>query len=171
MIDYRNALVKFYCPQYDLYVDILDSVIQKMKEYVEYENNQESGGILTGYKVKDINCIVIDDLSVPGCEDVCSKFSFIRKSKKHIRKIILRKDKQSYCIGNWHTHPFTNNPNPSLIDISTWSQELNECRSSFGYQLFIICGIRGFKIWIGKEEYSSIYEIAECEKEGDVYKS
>ena len=169
MIDYRNALVKFYSYEYELYVDLLDSVIQKMKGYINDESNLESGGILTGYKIKDTSCIVIDDLSVPSHDDLRSRFSFIRKSKIHIRKILLKKQDQSFCIGNWHTHPFTTNPIPSQTDITTWSEELFECKSSFGYQIFIICGTKGFRAWIGKENQNKIYELAECEKIDELY--
>lgn len=170
MIDYRNSLVKFYCSEYDLYIDILDNVIQKMKYHIENESNLEAGGFLTGYKVKDKNCIVIDDLSIPEKDDFRSKFSFIRKSKMHIKKMLRIKEKQSFCIGNWHTHPFASIPHPSTIDINTWKSELHECRSSFGYQIFIICANKGFKIWIGKENQNDFYQLFECEQENGIYK-
>ena len=75
----------------------------------------------------------------------------------------------SFCIGNWHTHPVSN-PTPSLIDLSTWKKELSECKSSFGFQVYIICGIDGFKIWIGEEDTANIVECFECEKSEGIYR-
>ena len=62
------------------------------------------------------------------------------------------------------------NPTPSLIDLSTWKKELSECKSSFGFQVYIICGIDGFKIWIGEEDTANIVECFECEKSEGIYR-
>lgn len=169
MADYDVSLRKFYSFEFDYTIDILDKVILDMKKYIQYDSKSlEAGGVLIGYKVKGKRQIIINDLSLPHKNDSRSRISFIRKSKSHLIKIKNSKVKNNFCIGNWHTHP-TNSPTPSYIDIETWKFELKNCKSSFNYQLYVICGIKEFRLWIGNEKNKEIIELKECKKEKGIY--
>lgn len=158
-----SRLIKLYDPNYDIYVDVLDSVIEKISEYVtDKESKYEAGGVLLGYKIKGKNAIVVEDLSEPQTEDKRYKCHFTRLAKEHVQIIEKKRNDKSFYLGNWHTHPFTNIPTPSNIDKKTWASELIECKSTTGFQIFIICGIKQFKVWIGKENTTDIYEMKEC---------
>lgn len=169
VIEYRNELIKVQSKRYKTVINISDKVISNLSMYVQNRSFiNESGGVLLGYKVKEHNVIIIDDLSLPDKEDESSMIKFIRKSISHILKINKSSLNNSFCIGNWHTHPVSN-PTPSLIDLSTWKKELSECKSSFGFQVYIICGIDGFKVWLGEENTENIAECFECEKSEGIY--
>lgn len=163
MIKYKRALIKLYCLEYDIYVDILDIVIKKICSYVEGTPSiLEAGGMLIGYKIKNNNTVVIEDITEPDKNDVRQRFFFIRKSLHHMDTVLKKNENKSFCIGNWHTHPFSNDPLPSTTDINTWRYELKHCKSTFGYQVFIISGQTGFKAWIGEEKQETLYELYEC---------
>lgn len=163
MIPYSDSLVKVYSSYFGVYVDIKDVVISKMFSYItDHSEELEAGGVLIGYKVKDSNSIVIEDVTEPDTQDERSRFYFVRKSVQHLNTVIKKKKLKSFCIGNWHTHPFSMNPNPSSVDNNTWNKELIECKSGHGFQIFIICGREGFRVWIGKENDLVIQECQEC---------
>ena len=164
-------LIKLYESNFDIYLDILDSVIEKISKYVtDFESQYEAGGVLLGYKIKGENIIVIDDLSEPQTEDKRYKYYFIRMALEHMQIIANKKSAKSFCLGNWHTHPFTNIPNPSVVDKKTWVSELKVCKSTTGFQIFIICAKDEFRVWIGKENTAKIYEMKECELLNELYK-
>lgn len=169
VIEYRNELIKLKSNKYKVYINISDNVIMSMKTFLQDDPfSNESGGVLIGYKVKGKKEIVINDLSLPDKNDESSIIRFIRKSISHIVKIKESSKIKSFCVGNWHTHPIEI-PNPSLIDLNTWKEELFECNSSFGFQIFIICGLNGFKVWIGEEKTANITECLECKKIEGIY--
>lgn len=170
VIEYRNELIKLQSNSYKIVIDISDKVISNMKLFLQNKPFiNESGGVLLGYKVKKQDVIIIDDLSLPDKKDESSVVKFIRKSISHILKIKKASLDNSFCIGNWHTHPVSN-PYPSLTDLSTWKEELFKCKSSFGFQVYIICGIDGFRVWLGEEKTANIVECFECEKSKGIYK-
>lgn len=169
MAAYDFRLIKFFSEEYNIYVDIVDDVILKMKSYINNDLNYESGGVLLGYKMRHGNSIIIEDLSEPHKDDYQSKFIFVRKSIAHLRKIRLGKDKRSFCIGNWHTHPFASIPTPSIIDLNTWKKEVKTCKSGFGFQIYIICGYDEFRVWIGNEKTNEIVELNECKRVDGLY--
>lgn len=166
-----SRLIKLYDSNYDIYLDILDSVIEKFSKYVtDLDSQCEAGGVLLGYKIKGKNVIVIDDLTEPQSEDKRYKYYFIRTAFEHIKIINKKRGEKSFYLGNWHTHPFTKIPILSIVDKNTWVSELNECKSTTGFQIFIICAADEFKVWIGKENTTGIYEMKECELLNELYK-
>lgn len=166
---FENRLVKFKSTKNGYVVDILDNVITEINSYTQlnHEDN-ESGGVLLGYKLKDRNYIVVDGISHPNSGDVQDRLLFIRKSKSHMYKIFKAMEKNSFCIGNWHTHPF-DTPNPSVTDMETWMKELKNCKSSCGYQFYIIAANNGFKVWMGNEKTKEISQLVECGSSNGVY--
>lgn len=169
VIEYRNELIKMHSNKYKMVINISDNVISNLKLYLQNKPFiNESGGVLIGYKVRGYNEIIIEDISLTDEKDESSIIKFVRKSISHILKIKKASLNNSFCIGNWHTHPVAI-PCPSPIDLSTWKEELSECKSSFGFQVYIICGIDGFKVWLGEEKAANIVECFECEKNEGIY--
>lgn len=167
--EYRNELFKFVSSEFGLLLNVSDRVISSMEKYVQKNTSiPESGGVLLGYRILGKNEIMIDDISLPDKYDERSLIKFIRKSVSHIIKINSSNEKKSFCIGNWHTHPCCN-PVPSSIDLKTWKEELMKCSSTFGFQVFIICAIDGFDIWVGKEKTGKIVKCIECKKKDGIY--
>lgn len=137
VIEYRNELIKVQSKRYKTVINISDKVISNMSMYVQNRSFiNESGGVLLGYKVKEHNVIIIDDLSLPDKEDESSMIKFIRKSISHILKINKSSLNNSFCIGNWHTHPVSN-PTPSLIDLSTWKKNYLSVKVLLGFKCIL----------------------------------
>ena len=169
MVEYSNELVKMKSNRYKMVINISDKVITNMQLYLQNKPLiKEAGGVLIGYKVRGFDEIIVEDLSLPDEDDGRSVIEFVRKSILHILKVKRASLSKSFCIGNWHTHPCAI-PIPSSTDLSTWKEELIECKSSFGFQIYIICGIDGFKVWIGEEGTANIVECFECEKKDGIY--
>lgn len=72
-------------------------------------------------------------------------------------------------MGVWHTHPQTI-PEPSSIDWEDWNETLKVDRTACEYVFFIIAGTEGARVWVGDFKIKKIFEIFECQKEGNLYK-
>jgi integrative and conjugative element protein (TIGR02256 family) len=102
----------------DLSIKISKEVFEKMKSFIQDENNKpEAGGILIGHYLEDNN-YSITDVSSPSELDKSNRFNFTR-SKENAQKIINKifkdsKGKKIY-LGEWHTHP-EDYPTPSGQD-------------------------------------------------------
>lgn len=55
MIEYRNELIKMHSNKYKMVINISDNVISNLKLFLQNKPFiNESGGVLIGYKVRDI---------------------------------------------------------------------------------------------------------------------
>ena len=123
-------------------ININDYVLNVLKGYKQIEDKKESGGILFGKKSLDSNHYFLVDLTVPNSDDLCSKFSFLRRAK-NAQKIINEKWEGSggyvNYIGEWHTHPEAS-PTPSRTDIKTYKKISKDKSSLFEISVNIIFG-------------------------------
>lgn len=121
-------------------------VIKKMQAIVEKNiDSCESGGLLLGY-VRE-NHFDIRMITVPYKKDFTSRYSFIRKDKRHLnvfQALRSKIDKNITYIGEWHTHS-EDNPKPSSIDLNEW----NLIKGKRSYPLvFMILGRKNFYITV-----------------------
>lgn len=97
-------------------------------------DDSEAGGVLIGclrcHESSGIAAgpthIELIDCTVPNWWDKRSRFSFVRRSRHHLKKVWQAwersRQEQSY-LGEWHTHPEPH-PTPSWEDIAQWENNL-----------------------------------------------
>ena len=121
-------------------------VIKKLKNVVDKNiNNCESGGLLLGFIRQNHYDVRI--ITTPYKKDCTSRYSFIRKDKKHLniyQLVKLKIDKNLTYIGEWHTHT-EDTPKPSNLDLKEW----NLIKSTRDYPIvFMILGKKDFYITV-----------------------
>ena len=126
----------------DYIIVIEDSVIKEINRYKQFSNQNESGGILLGKKLKGKKELHIVDISKPNKHDSSSRFYFVRNAKA-AQKIIKKKWKKSNgyvnYIGEWHTHREAK-PIPSKVDIDSYKRISIEKSSLYGETINLIIG-------------------------------
>lgn len=95
----------------------------------------EKGGYIFASKIKGTNEYVVELLTDPHKDDICTE-TFIELSRKHskIAKSIKRKDRALYEIGFYHTHPSESGCKPSTYDMSYFK----EVSSPYDLSVFMI---------------------------------
>ncbi len=124
-------------------------LIQSMRQKVPSDN--ESGGMLIGSILTGSSDVVIRDYTLPLKGDYQSRYRFIRKKQSHnalLQKKWEESNKTVMYLGEWHTHPEIN-PHHSQQDIKNWNNLLSKSNTFSKYLVFIIGGIKFYKIWVG----------------------
>ena len=120
-------------------IELTDSVMKKLKNYVQDKGSNESGGILLGGYIPDEKKYIITDISVPCKKDFQSPILFIR-NRKNAQKIIDRFWKQSNgkinYLGEWHTHS-CEMPYPSFVDKALLRTIISD-RSNVWNEIFML---------------------------------
>lgn len=102
----------------DYKLEIKNGVIEQLKEYAQFEGNEQCG-VLTGSQI-DANTFRISKVS-PPCVAKNSRCSCERDAKKaneFIRQDYEQSERTRIYIGEWHTHP-EKTPSPSGTDYSS----------------------------------------------------
>lgn len=102
----------------------------------------ESGGVLIGC-IRDIH-IEITGVTFPDSSDKQSRFSFVRRSANHVKKVLAawkRSGRTETYLGEWHTHPEAY-PSPSMIDLMQWRKKLAKRKL-----VLLIVGTK--QVWLG----------------------
>lgn len=89
-----------------------------LKNYVQYDEQPESGGILLGKYLPEENKYLITEASTPAIVDKRGKYFFLRKRTSAQRLINKRWNESAGVInylGEWHTHR-CDFPTPSETD-------------------------------------------------------
>ena len=105
----------------------------------------ESGGFLIGYENARTKNLTVSTTTIPQKEDIGSRCS-LRLSYIHYNQTFSHKKPYGY-IGTWHTHP-TAVPNPSLTDLKDWKDCIKINKNKTNHLIFIIAGIKEFRVWI-----------------------
>ncbi|MCH5299859.1 MAG: Mov34/MPN/PAD-1 family protein [Ruminococcus sp.] len=150
-------------------VDLTPNIIEKIIPYLQNNiNENEAGGCLTGYQNKYTGNITINDLSLPGVNDI--RTTVFCKLKDKVHKVFLRNQniKKNYYMGSWHTHP-QKAPIPSSIDFGDWNMALIKDKTGCQFAFFIIFGNKEFKIWYGDFSTKKIFELNEMRRIDDLY--
>ncbi|OQP45119.1 hypothetical protein A4D02_34720 [Niastella koreensis] len=143
-------------------IKLSSNVLITMDGFIQREETTpESGGVLLGRFIKYSKDIVIDKISVPMKDDICTRYSFKRLSLGH-QKMIDEEWTQSKgtCnyLGEWHTHP-EEFPIPSNVDTRNWKRKLKSDVFSARFLYFIIVGMTEIKIWEGDRRTLEIKQL------------
>mgnify|MGYP000868271758 FL=1 len=151
-IEYNGQLIK-----------VEKCVLRKRYENRQKEEGQnETGGMIIGYRLKSNNALVINDITLPTKNDSQSTFNFIRSEDHNV--VLEEKWKESQMtimyMGEWHTH-LTQNPNYSITDILSWKKLMKRAITETDILLFFIIGSEKYKIWVGDRRNKRIQMIYE----------
>jgi integrative and conjugative element protein (TIGR02256 family) len=127
---------------------IEDEVLNELNPYRQTDPYScEGAGVLLGYRRADHIHIV--QATLPGADDVRSRFSFRRRDRSH-QHIATREwqasgETKDY-VGEWHTHP-EGRPAPSSVDLSEWRAL---CQKRQEPLIFLILGTEGRWVGVGR---------------------
>lgn len=168
-IEIQKKCIKMQLPNGHT-VDILPNIFEEIAKWLQIDpTDLEAGGFLVGYKDYKSGNISLDGLSHPYILDIRNRIHFNIVDSKHKSFLLRAKAQRSYYMGVWHTHPQTI-PEPSSIDWEDWNETLKVDRTACEYVFFIIAGTEGARVWVGDFIAKKIFEIFECQKEGNLYK-
>mgnify|MGYP003882030747 FL=1 len=124
----------------------------------------ESGGYIVGYQHEGTGNISLETVSHPFFFDIKNRISF--KIRDPLHKVFLKKarERKSYYMGVWHTHP-QSVPVPSAIDWNDWNETMRSDKTGCQYVFFIIAGTNEWRLWIGDLLTGEIIEGQECFKD------
>lgn len=127
---------------------IEDAVLVELNPYRQTDPHScEGAGVLLGYRRADHIHIV--QATLPGADDVRSRFSFWRCDQSH-QHIATREWQSSGetkdYLGEWHTHPEAH-PSPSSLDLSEWRVL---CKKRQEPLVFMILGTEGRWVGVGR---------------------
>jgi integrative and conjugative element protein (TIGR02256 family) len=148
-------LIKLLSRSVDSMLLIEDEVLNLLSLYRQTDPlSCESAGVLLGYRRGDHIHIV--QATLPGAQDVRSRFSFSRCDPSH-QETATREwqasGKTKDYVGEWHTHP-QSCPVPSTVDLSEW-REL--CAKRGEPLIFLILGTHDK--WIGVGEAHQLQKL------------
>ncbi|MBO0951180.1 Mov34/MPN/PAD-1 family protein [Fibrella forsythiae] len=133
---------------------ISDQALDKMLSFRQLNlEDCEAGGVMLGRLLIDSNDVVIDEVTVPMCQDKRSRFAFYRHKRGHQAVINQRwHSSNGTCIylGEWHTHPEPV-PTPSTTDRNDWRRKLRADRFEKSL-FFVIVGTHETKMWVGEKQ-------------------
>ncbi len=92
-----------------LKIEISSSVEQSLYRYIKFPN--EVGGGLFG--IKEEKCIQIKAISMKQGEE--ARITFYDTDSR-----LFSPPEGLILLGTWHSHPFQDNPIPSIIDLTQW---------------------------------------------------
>lgn len=120
-------------------IELEEHVMNVFKKYIQYNGEDESGGILLGGYIPEENKYIITYASEPSDMDYRGATYFIR-NQKNAQKIIDRlwtdSDGKINYLGEWHTHG-CKNPYPSNTDRKLLKSLIKD-KSNVWSELFMI---------------------------------
>lgn len=123
-------------------------------------DSTEAGGILL------VRCIpngaaddfIVDEVTIPGPDDVRSRFGFARRCPSHVLAINdawRRSGGTRVALGEWHTHAEPR-PRPSDVDMQSWRDALTGWRHEDFRLFFVIVGQESIHVSEGHRNDRSI---------------
>jgi integrative and conjugative element protein (TIGR02256 family) len=114
----------FYCThEKKVNVTISKAALEEMRDMVKDKKGIETGGVLAGV-IDSSGNIKITHASGPGPKAVHSRIKFekdIEFCQNFLDKLFLDTNKKMVYVGEWHSHPSSDN-RPSSIDIKSLSE-------------------------------------------------
>lgn len=134
-----------------------ENVIELLTSFKQFDNKNESGGILLG--IVSETDVIIKKASIPTEFDKGSRFRFTRHKKS--AQIITDYEFHNsggkiIYIGEWHTHP-ENFPSPSNTDLNMIKTQHKKNRINESFLLMLIVGFKGF--YLGLYDGKKIYNL------------
>ncbi len=126
-----------------------ENAVAQMLAYRQSSSEQpEAGGVLLGRHLADTWDMVVDEVTVPQCEDERTRFTFFR-SRKHDELARTRWKQESQTLaylGLWHTHPEVD-PVPSGTDRRDWRKAVANDTFAGDRLFFPIIGTKHIRVW------------------------
>lgn len=123
----------------------------------------ESGGVLIGRHLLEMEHIVVDQVTAPLKEDCAWRFGFFRSRRGHQSRLdsewATSGQKVTY-LGEWHTHP-EDDPTPSSTDLKDWKRHLVDDVYDGGRLFFIIVGMHDLRVWEGQRRRCKLTRLEE----------
>lgn len=167
-MEYVNRCIKLNLPD-GRTIDLLSEMLNKMIFWKQKEyHTPESCGFILGYKNRKTHNITISDITIPQKEDYRTRLFCKLLDELHFEFLKCSVKKGNYYMGVWHTHP-QNVPVPSQIDWNDWYDVLEKDKTADKYAIFIIIGIKEFRIWVGDCTTKEIIEIFEADSKEGIY--
>lgn len=167
-MEYNRRCVKFDLPD-GCTLDVLDSFIESISQWRQIVNSSpESGGLILGYENCITHNITLTIITEPSKSDVRCRFFCKIRDRAHFDKVKRNVSKMNFYLGSWHTHP-QDVPEPSSVDWREWNSTLRRDVTASKYVVFIIAGIREFRVWVGNRRTGIIEEIYESKIVGGIY--
>lgn len=162
----ENSCVKFWLPNGNV-VDVLSPILDEISNWLQVGcSSPESGGYIIGYQHKDTGNVSLENISIPGSNDIKTRIFFNMRDTFHTVFLKKAKKRKSYYMGVWHTHP-QEVPIPSYIDWADWCETLRVDKTGCSYIFFIISGTKEWRLWIGDFHNNKIIEAQECKKDSN----
>jgi integrative and conjugative element protein (TIGR02256 family) len=117
---------------------ILDNTqIKNMFDMHNFQN--ETGGVIYGYKLVGLKEYRITGFTTPYQEDKVYRYNFERLDPNHLKSIksLWVNDCTTMYLGDWHSHP-SNHSSPSILDKNTWYKIATESKSGSSIYFFFI---------------------------------
>ena len=134
-------------------IKICDQILEEIYSQIQKNDyDPEKGGIIVGRENLNNENIILEYISKPLKNDICTRTRYTRKDEGHLKYFekLYNENNGVYAYwGEWHTHP-ENIPQYSFIDSNNWKKIGKEMNG--GIQYHIIAGIQEVGIW----EYNAV---------------
>ena len=134
-------------------IKICDQILEEIYSQIQKNDyDPEKGGIIVGRENLNNENIILEYISKPLKNDICTRTRYTRKDEGHLKYFekLYNENNGVYAYwGEWHTHP-ENIPQYSFIDSNNWKKIGKEMKG--GIQYHIIAGIQEVGIW----EYNAV---------------
>lgn len=129
-------------------IKICDQILEEIYSQIQKNDyDPEKGGIIVGRENLNNENIILEYISKPLKNDICTRTRYTRKDEGHLKYFekLYNENNGVYAYwGEWHTHP-EDIPHYSIIDLKNWKRIGKE--DPKGVQYHIIAGRKAFSIW------------------------
>ena len=129
-------------------IKICDQILEEIYSQIQKNDyDPEKGGIIVGRENLNNENIILENISKPLKNDICTRTRYTRKDEGHLKYFekLYNENNGVYAYwGEWHTHP-EDIPHYSIIDLKNWKRIGKE--DPKGVQYHIIAGRKAFSIW------------------------
>lgn len=142
-------------------IKICDQILKEIYSHIQLHiYDPEKGGIIVGRENLNNENIILEYISKPFEDDICTRTRYIRKDKRHLEYFAALHNENNgvyaYC-GEWHTHP-EDIPHYSILDLKNWKRISKEDPKEIQYHM--IAGRKAFGMW--KMQKGNNYPIEIC---------
>lgn len=106
-------------------IKICDQILEEIYSQIQKNDyDPEKGGIIVGRENLNNENIILEYISKPLKNDICTRTRYTRKDEGHLKYFekLYNENNGVYAYwGEWHTHP-EDIPHYSIIDLKNWKR-------------------------------------------------
>ena len=131
----------------DELVIVIDSKV--LCDFISINSSNETGGVLYGFKVKDMEEYIISGCTFPQENDIRTYSTFQRIDSKHFKIVndFWKDDKCTMYFGDWHFHP-VDYVYPSKQDHDSFEMLCKKTKTSSKYIINIIVSKKELRLFV-----------------------